>query len=331
MRLVAALGALAALAGCATGGPAREATGGAAAPGFPLTITDAAGREHTFDAPPRIGCLWFGCTEIMADLGVPAHAGSEVAIEDDGPFYYPAGPPAEFVTDFTDPEDWARTGVEVIMHRVPETPENDALEQAAPVFYLHHPSYGESSETGVAAYRANLEILGRLTGRTEQAQAALARFDGVLDGLRAAAPPGAAGTTVAPMFSSDDGTYSVTGRENPFCVTLAENGLGQCVDTGDDAEVNAEAFLALDPDWIAYQVFADESWTGRVDPVWSRLTAVAQQQVYDAGNRIYCCSLRGLEHALQEYAHHVFGPEAGIPAPGPVADFDPAASPLAAA
>lgn len=53
--------------------------------------------------------------------------------------------------------------------------------------------------------------------------------------------------------------------------------------------------------------------------------------MYDAGNRVYCCSLRGLEHALQEYAHHAYRPAAGVPAPGPVAAFDPTTSPLAAA
>ena len=41
---------------------------------FPLTITDATGQEFTFDAPPKIGCYWYGCFEALADLGVPVYA-----------------------------------------------------------------------------------------------------------------------------------------------------------------------------------------------------------------------------------------------------------------
>ncbi|MDN5747063.1 MAG: hypothetical protein L0H64_00785 [Pseudonocardia sp.] len=126
------------------------------------------------------------------------------------------------------------------------------------MFYLHHPSYGTSSETGVAAYRANLELLGQLTGRSEQAAQAQARFDRYVAALREVAPPGAAEITIAPLFGSDDGTYIPTGRENPFCVTLAENELGRCADAH------------------AYQVGEGQTWTDRDDPVWNRLTAVAQ-------------------------------------------------------
>ncbi|MEM8709091.1 MAG: hypothetical protein AAGE98_21700, partial [Actinomycetota bacterium] len=59
---------------------------------FPLTITDAAGRELTLDGPANIGCIWRGCIEILASLGV-APGASEIPAEaaDDSVFYFPVG------------------------------------------------------------------------------------------------------------------------------------------------------------------------------------------------------------------------------------------------
>lgn len=299
----------------------------AAAGAFPLEITDAAGQTHTFDGPPAIGCYWYGCIEMLADLGVAQQATIAAQEELDQVFYHPADPPVHVLTDGENPEEWARAEVDVILTRVPEDPGNDALEQAAPVFYLHHPSYGESGVEGVEAYYENMRLIGRLVGAPEAAEEAIDRYESFVAAVQDAAPPGAAEVTVAPLFATDDGTYSVSGTENPFCDVLAEEELGRCVDAP-TGEISPEAFLALDPDWIPYMVFDDMTTTERDDPVWGRLRAVQADQVYPAGHRIYCCSLRGLTHALQQYAHHVYGEEGGIPDPGPLEEFDPAARPL---
>ncbi len=293
---------------------------------FPLTITDAAGQEFIFDAPPKIGCWWAGCTEMLADLGIVSHAASYTEENSNSVFFYPVGVPAHNIADTQNPELWAASEVDVILMRVPNDPAHEPLKAAAPIFYLHHPSYGESAQTGYQAFIENLRILGQLTGRPDAAEAALVRFESVLNNLRALATPETQALTVAVLFNGEGYRFIAPG--NPFCVVLAEVELGNCVGEGAaSTETNAEEFLSLDPDWIVYQI-GDGSYKDRIDPIWAQLTAVKEDQVYDAqGHRYYCCSLRGLIHALQEYAHYVL-PNANLPAPGLWLDFDPLQSPL---
>lgn len=319
------------LTACAVPAPAappasKAAPASSAETLFPLTITDAVGQEFTVDAPPRLGCWWAGCTEMLADLGVVAHAAAYDEEMSQSLFLYPNGAPAENIADTANPELWAAAEVELLLLRVPDDPARDPLKAAAPIFYLHHPSYGESSQNGYQAYVENLHILGQLTGRPAEADAAVARFMTVMDNLHALATPETAAQRVAVLFNGEG--FTMIGPENPFCVALAAVELGQCVGEGAASyEVNAEEFLSLDPDWLVYQV-GDGSYADRTDPVWSQLTAVKEGRVYDAQNhRYYCCSLRGLILALQEFAHYTL-PEANIPDPGPWLDFDPRQSPL---
>ncbi len=294
---------------------------------FPLTITDAAGQEFTFDAPPKIGCDWYGCYEALADLGIPPYAGALAEEELTSVFYAPAGPPINRIIDGTNPESWAAAAIDLYMTRVPDSADLDAMRQVAPVFFLHHPSYGASDITGYQAYLENLRILGQLTGHPAAADAAIARFATALATLKALSTPETTALRVAILFGGEG--YGGLAPNHPFCVALAEVGLGQCVEAAEgDAwlEVNAEQFLAIDPDWIVYVGFGT-SYQERTDPVWSQLTAVKEGRVFDAGHRYYCCSTRGLIHAFQEYVSHVL-PDAAIPAPGPVDAFDPLQSPL---
>gem|GEM_PF-617828 len=293
---------------------------------FPLTITDAVGQEFTFDAPPKIGCWWAGCIEMLADLGIVPHAASYTEENANSVFFYPVGVPAHNIADTQNPEFWAAAEVYVILMRVPNDPAHDPLKAAAPIFYLHHPSYGESAQTGYQAFVENLHILGQLTGQPAAADAAIARFDNVLTNLRALSTPETQALTVAVLFNGEGYRFIAPG--NPFCVVLAEVGLGNCVGEGAaSTETNAEEFLSLDPDWIVYQI-GDGLAADRTDPIWAQLTAVKEGHIYDAqGRRYYCCSLRGLTHALQEYAHYVLS-AANIPAPGLWLDFDPLQSSL---
>lgn len=293
---------------------------------FPLTITDAAGQEFTFDAPPRIGCWWAGCTEILADLGLVAHAAGYDEETAQSIFAYPYGVPPQQIADTQNPELWAAAEVDIVIMRVPVAPEHDAYKLATPVFYLHHPSYGESDQSGYAAFIENLRIVGQLTGQPEAAEAAIARFTTALETLRAFSTPEIAAQTVAVLFQEDG--YRMIGPGNPFCVALAAAQLGNCIGEGAASyEVNAEEFLNLDPDWIVYQT-GDASYQERTDPVWAELRAVKAGQVFDAtNNRYYCCSTRGLILALQDYANHLL-PAGTVPPTGPQGEFDPTQSPL---
>jgi ABC-type Fe3+-hydroxamate transport system substrate-binding protein len=327
------------VAACGAGGDQAPATsppaagGGAtvARPVFPLTVTDATGKAYTFDRAPKLGCLWYGCTEILADLGVPPHAAGVTEEETSKPFYFPAGPPTHRVVDINNPEQWAAAEVDLILTRGPAAPAHDALKAAAPVFYLH--GFSSSDLRGADEFIANTRIMGQLTGTPDLAEAAIGRFEQAVARLKEAAPAGTANTTVAVLFGNRDGYFVLT-PDQPFCDVIARNGLGTCVNIappgGTSAiEVNAEEFLKLNPGWIAVQGFAgSKSPETRTDPVWQQLGAVQAGHVYSAGNRYYCCSLRGLIHSLQEYGHHAFGQGATIPPPGPLPDFDPTKSAL---
>ncbi|MBX3013028.1 MAG: ABC transporter substrate-binding protein [Caldilineaceae bacterium] len=306
--------------------PTPVVEGDAAAALFPLTITDATGQEFTFDAPPKIGCYWYGCYEAFADLGIPFYAGSLAPEELASVFYAPAGPPAQIIADDSNPEEWAAAEIDLFVTRVPDSADLDAMRQAAPIFFLHHPSYGESDQQGYAAYYQNLRLLGALSGQPEAAEAAIARFETVLANLKALSTPETEALNIAVVFSGDG--YQVISPDNPFCAAVAEVGLGHCVGEGAATwEVSAESFLALDPDWIVYAGFG-QSYQDRTDPVWTQLTAVKEGRVFDAaGSRYYCCSTRGLINALQDYVSHLL-PAAGIPNPGSEIDFDPLQSPL---
>src|SRR5436190_24177762 len=121
MALLAACGgqsAPAAPAGAPIAAPSAPAVAPSAAPsaptavpasaaGFPLTIADATGKEFTFGAPPKIGCWWAGCTEMLADLGLAAHAGSYTEEQSKSVFLYPAGVPQQHIADTQNPEHWA--------------------------------------------------------------------------------------------------------------------------------------------------------------------------------------------------------------------------------
>jgi iron complex transport system substrate-binding protein len=342
--LLPCLAALA-LAGC--GGEKQDAAGTSASPSptpspsasvtFPLTITDGAGIEHTFDQPvTKIGCIYYGCIEDLADMGLVPHAAPE---GDAGiTFLYPQGGPAVEIGDVYSPEEWAKAGVDVIVDLSSPTAEDDAkaLKAAAPVFFLNAPYKvwnPDNYTAGAAAWRDDLTALGQITGQPEKAQQALGRFDAFVAALKAKAPAEAATTDSANLMYTDDGTYSLMDPASPFCEVLGANGLGSCVQipgwSVDSWEVNSEAFLAADPPWIAYTVYApDQTYKDRDDPVWKRLTAVKDGQVFDF-TRTNCCSLRVLEHALQDYAFNVWGPASGVPDPGPEDDFDPTTSPLA--
>lgn len=291
---------------------------------FPVTLTDATGREFTFDAPPKIGCLWDACTEILADLQVIPYA-SDVPPGQQATFYFPLGGSSVVIADVNNVEEWAASGVELIVTIGPPRPEWEALEAAAPVFYIWWA--GASGKTPLEEYIANLHTFATILGRQAEADAIVAEFERFRAALRAAAPANAVTTTVALIFAGDG--YQVTPANEAFCNVVEADKFARCVgpDSYEEMEVNAEAFLAMNPDWIVYQAFGGESWRSRSDPVWSQLAAVQSSQIYDTGARYYCCSLRSLTFSLQEYASHAFGADV-VPSPGDWKEFDPRQSAL---
>src|SRR5688572_7326270 len=108
-RMVLTAGMLV-LSGCAsaTGSPSVATSPSAGAPSstttpsatsaadFPLDITDANGKQHTFEGPvTRVGCNTYLCLGVLADLGIVPTAVSSGDEGDFMSFYYPHGTPAQ--------------------------------------------------------------------------------------------------------------------------------------------------------------------------------------------------------------------------------------------
>jgi ABC-type Fe3+-hydroxamate transport system substrate-binding protein len=289
---------------------------------YPITLTDATGKTFTFDRPQKLGCVWVGCSEMLSDFGLPIYAASYT-----GPNVLSySSAPTHVIADSNNPEHWAAAGVDLIVHRVPAIPSHEPLAAAAPIFYMH--AWDSSSTGALTEYVTNYRLMGQLVDAPGTAEQAIARFETFTARLKEMAPARAAASRTAVLFAGDG--YVLMTQNQPFCVVLAQNNMGQCVATtsiGSQStiELSGEEFLRFDPDWIVYQGTGSAT---RADPVWKQLEAVRDGHVYDAGNRYYCCSFRALIHALQEYAHYVFAPDVAVPNPGPVATFDPLTSPL---
>lgn len=317
-----------------SGAGSSGASSSAATVSFPLTVTDAAGQKLTFDKPvTNIGCYWAGCDEILADLGVVPAASSNIQ-NDGGKLVYPNGTPKADITKLggeDNPESWAAAGVDLIVVRGPASASVNAFKSAAKVLYLYAPGFDDATPyKGLDAYRQNLRLLGQVTGHPDAATAAIKRFDSFMAALKSKAPAGAAKTSVALIFQSNDGTYTLVGPTSPFCVGLVDYGLGTCVSSpsrnATSWQINAEAFLALNPDWVVYmggESGKSTSWVKRNDPTWGKLSAVLAKHVYDSPDaREYCCSLRVLAPSYQLYAFHLWGAASGIADPGPVLQYD---------
>lgn len=292
---------------------------------FPLTITDAAGRDLTLDEPAKVGCLWRGCIEILASLGI-APAASEIPAGTDeaSAFYFPVGPPEFVVTVLTDLEAWAGADVDVVVLRGLPGPSAAVYEDLVDIFYLYHEGFTDPSVAGFDIHDANTRMLAQLLGIPAAAEEALGLRDAAVARLADFSTPELADRSFAYLFNQDG--YRALTDNAPFCFAIADAGLGTCLSLT-EGEVGAERILAIDPDLIALQSGAT-TVDSRDDPTWERLTAVQSGTVYDAGDGLYrCCVTRSLIWALQDFAANAI-PESGIPAPGPMLDFDPTTSPL---
>lgn len=308
-------------------GTAAGQAGSPAAPG-PYAAEDAAGQAFAFDRPvARIVCLQTGCDEVLADLGLTPVASAITEFQGSLPIVY--GDDAErvaFLADRTSVEEVAAYEPELIVTTPGDAEGAAAMEAVAPVFT----TLG-GFDAGPEQYEANIRDLGTLTGRTREAEAAIARFRRVLDAIAARAPADAAETRFVILFGSSPDTYFMPLKGSMFCNLLEARRLGGCVIDGPPnadlpfAEIDAEAVLAADPGLIGYVSREGEPGIDdRADATWDRLTAVREGRVYvDASDGLYCCGLRHVQYALELYAHHAF-PEAGFPAPRPFETYDPA-------
>ncbi|MEM9204488.1 MAG: ABC transporter substrate-binding protein, partial [Actinomycetota bacterium] len=294
-------------------------------------IVDATGAEFTFDEPPVLGCAWYGCIESAAVLGVDLFASVVTPDENAQPFYG-SGNTEVFISDSTNPEEWAAAGVDVIMASVAGAgaPATEAMEQAAPVFYLYYDNFlGEPFEVGgQESYIRNLDVIAQLGNKPAAAEKAIGEYEAMVATLESLATPETEAQSLAVLFAMDG--YAGLGPDSAFCQLLNDTGHGTCVGEGVGALLNAEAFFGFDPDLILHTTFAGENTVANReanDPIWNQLSAVQSGEVYETdSSRFYCCSTSAQIMMAQEYVGLVF-PDAGIERPD-LDNFDPSQSPL---
>lgn len=315
-------------AGDETAEERTEETGGTGAVEFPVTVVDALGIEHTFDEPARVGCVVNLCREAFAGFGEPPAA----TPFEESSFFFPAGPPEFVVTDINDLEAWAGADIDVAVFGGPANQIHEIAGDVTTVFFVHTPGRTNDGMTGIEAVAENHRLLGTIADRLPEAEADIARLQRAIATARTFSTPELADRTVVNLFNGaaylmefGDGD---TERSTAFCSVLLEAALGSCAEVDILAqEISAEAFLELDPDVIAMQAGALTVDT-RDDPIWARLSAVQAGLAYDSSGTGYrFASARSLIWALQEFVHFAV-PGSGIPAPGPLDDFVPEASPL---
>ncbi|MEM1332268.1 MAG: ABC transporter substrate-binding protein [Actinomycetota bacterium] len=295
---------------------------------FPVTVVDALGFEHTFDEPARVGCVVNLCREAFAGFGEPPAATPFEASD----FFFPAGPPEFVVTDINDLEAWAGADIDVAVFGGPANQIHEIASDVTTVFFVHTPGRTNDGMTGIEAVAENHRLLGTIADRLPEAEADIERLERAIATARSFSTPELADRTVVNLFNGaaylmefGDGD---TEQSTAFCSVLLEAALGSCAEVDILAqEISAEAFLELDPDVIAMQA-GTLSVETRDDPIWERLSAVQNGLAYDSSGTGYrFASARSLIWALQEFVHFTV-PGSGIPAPGPLDDFVPEASPL---
>ncbi len=282
----------------ATGASASEAKAKSDEEGFePLTLTDASGAELHFDKKvEKVACVVSLCVDILAELGMEPVAIAESGVRtiaSQAEFYGDKG--ASFASiggSFFEPnlEDLVIAAPELVIGLMGV---HDALREGlgdvAPLYAANPKSYEES--IGI------LKQIGDVTGRSAEAEAAIARFRGKLEQAKADSPHNKKALI---MYGSDVNFAIVT-----------DSGLGGTVlkeraeypwKVGDPAEdpygegsipYSLEKLLETNPDVIFVESYSFSPDTKPLSeqlselPLWSKLKAVREGKVIEVRSPIW--------------------------------------------
>ena len=244
-----------------------------------LTVTDGSGRDITLDSPAeRVLCVQDNCTDLTSDLGIVPVAqhrgdgwGSAAAYYGDGAAEIPV------LGDRMSVEEVAQFEPDLIIGRVGEEEVRDALEVVAPVYLV--------DIGGVETLKEGWIDVGVLTGRQEEATAAIARFDSNVAALSADLPAGAVATRVAVGFG--DSNWMIWDSSS-FCEFLHSEGAGTCAfpDQGEseygspDSEFSWEFIVETDPEvWVMITWPGSARYDTVTQEVWLQTTAHREGRV----------------------------------------------------
>lgn len=274
------LGVLALLAACST-----VADGDSADPadvGTMLEVEDWTGTTITLTSPAeRIVCLDGTCIDALAELGLPPVAALEHATAEHPAFFGPDAGVAALGGTFFEPD------LEGIITAEPDLVVGSAgvhgnlREALGDIPFYGHSFVGE--EAG-----ENLERLGVLTGRADEAAAAVAHWQEVLESYG----PGSRPVTVLSMYGGatqdvgidafDSATGSLVAQYTAYPWPSASEG-----DSG-FLELSLEEVLTVDPEHIWVLDFGFDPDAPPLiesladNPAWVQLSAVHDDQVHVA-------------------------------------------------
>jgi iron complex transport system substrate-binding protein len=249
--------------------------------GFPLIVTDGAGRELRFETPPtRVVALYNNNFGMLATLGVePVGVLVNPEMLSD-PIYFD-GKGEGFTRikagDVVDAESVAATKPDFIMAYSEE--EAQLLGAIAPV-------YLPGDAATVEDLYPELRRIATILDRMPQAEAAIEAFEDRYAAYQQASPNNAG--TVLKLGYQDDETFYISTVDDPICRMLAQ--IATCAwekATPDEFwgyETTLEGVLELDPDVIILNNWSSSSRAEMLaalntNPLWNELKAVQAQRV----------------------------------------------------
>jgi iron complex transport system substrate-binding protein len=297
------------------------ATKSASPTGGDLTVTDATSTTLTLEKPAeRVVCLVAQCEDILASLGIKPIAVNDAYGQDPNLWGDEAKTFDKIGGSFKEPnlEDIAKETPDLVIG-VANAHEQlrPAMEPIAP-FYITNPgSYQDSID--------DLKNIGLLTNHVDEATAAATAFTDKLAEYEAMAPETVSTVLIygpAPNFS-----VFTQGSLTPSVLTsIADYPIPAPPTTpgASDHEPGAipgslEQLLTIDPDTLLIASFGKNKISEQLaaDPVWSQLSAVKNDRVYEVDPNYYVFG-RGtisLSAALEDAMSKLYPDAAGTPTP----------------
>ncbi|NOK63894.1 MAG: hypothetical protein GFH27_549391n21 [Chloroflexi bacterium AL-W] len=254
-----------------------------------LTFTDRSGASITLDQPAeRIVCLSIACIDYLAELELTA-VGIRSDFTEPYEAYFGTLPDDVTVLGGTAPEP----DIEGIAALEPDLVIGvanfheglrEALNTIAPLYLQYPLTYQEAID--------ELTVVGRMTDREEQANAAADTFMQKLDEYRTVA---SGDPSVMILFALSDTNYFVSTDQEQSCTLFAE--LADCpwgmpeqggmMSVYGYAQYSLEQIVDNDPEHIFFAGFTGESDSSTAlltqfeqNPLWGSLSAVQNEQVY---------------------------------------------------
>jgi iron complex transport system substrate-binding protein len=279
-----------------------------------LSFTDATGTTIKLPGPPgRIACLVALCEDILAELNLPPVAVNDVFGQD--PHFFGDGAKSfmKIGGSFFDPnvEDIARARPDLVIG-IANADENlrSALQPIAPLYIMNPTSYNDSIRY--------LKDIGRLTGRSAQADQAAERFLNKLAAYKAKSPKNRS----ALLMYGSDVNFNIFTAGSLFGGLLAQTtsypwpAPGSGAPAASDHEPGAmpyslEKILAVNPDVLFIASLPGAQPLSRQlasNPVWSHLKAVRDGQIYEVNPSFYIFGrgTRSLGLALDDAMHKLY-------------------------